>query len=169
MKLDLNYKFKSRLHRSRICTWGLDRGRVDKNKELMSGPWVMNLWSGSGTCGLCILRTSNCREYKPLPKWLMIKMERLDFFMKNYIITLCNQWLDFYYADRLSLNYNKNDPVGHSLSFLFLWLCHKCTFASWFTVRNFLYSSGLSVKGLGFGIWCPNKTFAASYSTLKLI
>lgn len=42
MKLDLNYKFKSRLHRGKICMWGLDRGRVDKNKERMSGSWVMN-------------------------------------------------------------------------------------------------------------------------------
>lgn len=37
-KLDLNDKLKSQLHRGKICTWGLDRGRVDKNKELMSGP-----------------------------------------------------------------------------------------------------------------------------------
>ena len=41
-RLYLSYKLKNQLHRGKIYIWGLDRDRLDKSKELMSGLWVMN-------------------------------------------------------------------------------------------------------------------------------
>ena len=170
-RLYLSYKLKNQLHRGKIYIWGLDRDRLDKSKELMSGLWVMNSLVGKWHMSSVFSPYRHFQGVWALAEAVEDKIGQLSYLVKNYTIKLCSQWLDFCYTYRLSSNYNKNDPIGHSQSFLSIF------FGS---VINVLLPLDLlleiscvvwcwALEGSGFGNWNPNKTFAASYSTLKLI